>query len=326
MAYGNFISNKIQLGFETTPGTAVAADIIWLGPAADIVEARTRLFREAHTGVVAPTTHHYDTQVIARLAMPATAATYEHLPHVLRASIGEFAPTGAGPYVYDYPGPTTAFTGIKPATIETGNVIGGDVNEMEYSHGESFTLEGRTGEAWQVSSNWAGRQKSTSTFTGALSVAAVEEMIFQNTQLTIDDGGGTIGTTAVNGVLREASITYNTGIKQVFSADGVLYFYAVKRTMPSATFTLKVELEDGSTVETERAAYKAGTIRLIRLNCAGTSSRDFDLDLAGVYTDVGSYENDDDNTIVTFTGEARYSSADTEFISFKVTNNLTALP
>jgi len=38
--YGAFSANTIQIGAETTAGTAVAADIVWRGPATGIEDTR----------------------------------------------------------------------------------------------------------------------------------------------------------------------------------------------------------------------------------------------------------------------------------------------
>lgn len=330
MAYGPFSSNRIQIGAETTPGTAVAADIIWRGPAADIEDTQVvmRPGQEENTGLLVPTERAYVAQLSAALSIPETEATFEHLPHIFEAAIKTATPVDTSPtYTYTYaPGVSTANT-IKTYTLESGNAIAGDGNEMEYGFVESFTLVGTVGEAWKMTSNWRGRQKTVAPMTGALSLTTVEEILFGKTKLYIDATGGTIGTTQESGVLLEASLTYNSGIQPVFAADGTLYFTAHKITPPSLDFTLTLELDStANTVVTERAFWKSQTTRLIRLIATGSASREFTVDIAGKYTSVGGYQNSNGNTTVQLSGTAVYSSADSLFCEFEVVNLLSALP
>jgi hypothetical protein len=99
---------------------------------------------------------------------------------------------------------------------------------MEYGFVESFTLSGKVGEAWKISSNWRGRQKTVEALTGSLSLTALEEILFGNTSVFIDAAGGTIGSTQKAGVLLEASVTVNTGIMPVFTADGGAHIHGAQ--------------------------------------------------------------------------------------------------
>ena len=329
MVYGPFSANKIQLGAETTAGTAVAADIVWRGPATDIEDTQVvvRPGEQENVGLLVPTDRAYIAQVSAACSIPETEATYEHLPHILAAGIKNASPSGAGPYTYSYSPGTSSANTIKTYTIESGNAIAGDGNEMEYAFVESFSMSGRVGESWKMTSNWRGRQKTVATMTGALSLASVEEILFGKTKLYIDATGGTIGTTQESGVLLAASVTVNTGIQPVYAADGTLYFTSHKIVPPSLEFTLTLELDNtANTVVTERAFWKSQTTRLIRLITTGTSNREFTLDIAGKYTSVGSYQNSDGNTTVQLNGVAVYSSTNSLFFKFEIDNNLSALP
>ena len=134
MAYGPFSSNTIQIGRETTAGTAVAADIIWRGPAADIEDTQVvmRPGMEENVGLLVPTERTFISQLGAALSIPDTEATYEHLPHIFEAGIKTATATATGdeddpgPYVYAYaPGVSTANT-IKTYTLESGNAIAGE--------------------------------------------------------------------------------------------------------------------------------------------------------------------------------------------------------
>lgn len=327
MAYGVFSANKVQLGRETTAGTAVAATVIWRGPASDIENAQEAITVDENVGLLVPTGRSYVAQLGATIALPETEATFEQLPHVFEGGIKTVSPSGTGPYTRSGYAPGTASANtIKTYTIESGNAIAGDGNEMEYSFVESFTLSGKSGEAWKVSSNWRGRQKTVASLTSALSVAAVEEMLFGKTTFFIDATGGTVGTTQKTGVLLEASIDVETGIQPIYSADGILYFSTHKIVPPSLEFSITLELENTSGVVTAERAYLASqTVRLFQLTCSGTSSRSFVAKWAGKYTSIGAYQNSNGNTTVQLSGNAIYSSTDSLFFDFTVVNNVTSL-
>ena len=327
MAYGVASANKIQLGRETTAGTAVAATVIWRGPASDIENAQELLMVEENVGLLVPTNRSYVAQYGATITIPETEATFEHIPHVFEGGIKAVSPAGTGPYTRSGYAPGTASANtLKTYTIESGNAIAGDGNEMEYSFVESFTLSGKTGEAWKVESTWRGRQKTVAAMTGALSLAAVEEMLFGKTAFYIDATGGTVGTTQKTGILLEASLSVETGVQPVFAADGVLYFTTHKITPPALEFTITMELEnDSGVVAAERAFLASQAVRLFQLTCTGTSSRSFVAKWAGKYTGIGAYQNSNGNTTVQFTGNAVYSSTDSLFFDFSVINNVASL-
>lgn len=332
MAYGPASSNTIQFGRETTAGTATTATVVWRGTAVDIEDTQVvmRPGEEESVGLLMPTDRTYVAQLGAALSIPDTEATFEQIPHIFEGGIKTVSTSGTTGAVVrsGYAPGTNAANTIKTYTLESGNAIAGDGNEMEYGFVESFTLSGKVGEAWKVSSNWRGRQKTVAALTGSLALIAVEEMLFGKTSFFIDATGapGTPGSTQKSGVLLEASINVNTGIQPVFAADGTLYFTAHKITPPSLEFTITLELDTtANTVVLERAFWKSQTTRLFQLSVAGTSSRAFVAKWAGKYTSIGSYQNSNGNTTVQMSGKAIYSSTDALFFDFSVTNAVAAL-
>lgn len=331
--YGAFSSNRIQMGRESTAGNEVDATVIWRGPAIDIEDARTIVRPEENVGLLVPTSRAYIPKYGVALALPETEATYEQLPNVFEAGIMTATPSAGPPYTYTYTPGTTAGAAIKTYTLETENVIAGDANTMVYGFVESFTLTGKAGEAWKVSSNWLGRTKTVKAGTGSLSLSTLEEILFSETNLYIDATGDWGGATRIAGALLEASITVNTGIQAVYTADGELYFRTHKFTKPTLEFSLTVELEDAGgeggagVVAVERAYFASQSTRAIKLVTDGTASRKLDIRMAAKYDSIGSYQNSNENTTVTFSGRAVYvSTLPTTFFSFAVTNLLATLP
>jgi len=328
MAYGAYSANTIQLGRESTPGTAVAATSIWRGPAASIEDARTRQVAEEQVGLLIPTARIYDSALGAKLAMPATELTFEQVLHILEAGIVAATPAGPSPYTYTYALPQTATPNtIKTYTIESGNTVAGDGAEMEQSFVEEFELSGQRLAPWMMSATWMGRQRSVATLTSPLSLVAVEEAQFGKTKLYIDATGGTIGSTQKTGVLTKASVKVRTGWQAVYAGDGVLYYTNVKYVRPEVRLALTIELESGGVATTERAAFVAKSLRLVRLDCAGsTSDRNLTIDGSFIWDTVGDYENDNGDTVLTLEGQAWYSSADNQYFSVVVKNLVSTVP
>ena len=329
--FANYDGNFTQLGRETTPGTPVAATLIWRGPFSGLSDDRTRNQVEEQTGTVVSAERSYDTALLGGLSMKETELTYEQVLHILEAGLMTATPSGAGPYTYAYSIP---FNGsvptIKTYTIESGNIVAtADQMEMEYSFVNDFTLSASAGEAWKMSANWVGRQLTVAARTAGLSLQAVEEAILAKTKLYIEDSGGNYKpTTQVTGVLMGFNLSVTTGWKIVPVGDGNLTFAGIKWTKPEITFTITYELEqDGSAsrVATERAAYDTNRVRLLRLETLGSSSRALDIYFAARYDNFDDYQNSDGNTTVQANGRIVYSPTDAAFLNIDVTNNLASL-
>lgn len=326
MAYSPYSMTKVQIGRESSAGTAVAATSIWRGEFAMLEDTRERIIVPENVGTFLQAERSYDGKLEAAWAQPSTPMTYEQVAHIFEAGIKTATPSGTGPYVrtYNYPYGGTTVNTIKTYTIEAGSsVVGEDVYEMEYAFVESFELSGSFGEAWTMSSNWIGRQMSQVSFTNSLQIPTVNEALFPHTKLYIDASGGTIGTTQMTGVLMSASVNVTTGLKIVPVGDGNLYFASHKWTQPEITFSLTLELEDSSVVADQRDSYRADDVLLFRLNITD-GTRILNLDWAGKYDTVGDYTNNDGNTTVTFDGHAVASSTDSLSFTAALTNGVAA--
>ena len=328
MAYQTYSMNTIQLGRETTAGTAVAATEKWRGPFAMIEDTRQRETVEEQVGLLVPATRQYDAWISAELSMPAAAMTYEQLPHLLEAGIKTATPTGAGPYVraYSFPTGTTPNT-IKTYTIQTGNVgASGDNQRMPYAFVSSMKFSGSIKDVWNMEATWMGQQSQTSALTSSIALLDVQECVFGSTSIYIDASGGTVGSTQLNGVLMAAEINISdTGIREVPTADGTNYYSFHKFAMPTIEFSFTFELENTeNAVQNARTAFKADDIKLFQLTIpGGTSSVEFSW--AGRYNSISSYSNDNGNTSVQLGGIATYSPTDSLFFEATVTNSRATL-
>jgi hypothetical protein len=169
------------------------------------------------------------------------------------------------------------------------------------------------------------------TFTGAISIPTVEEIIVNDGSLYIDDSGGTIGSTEVSNTLFGIDLDWTTGLQEFWAVDGSLDFSLIKFTADDIVLTMTYE--HNSDAVTEKAKYRAGDTRLVRLlfngsalTTAGTFTyKTLRLDLAGVYEDWSTLEDQDGNDVVTATLRVRYSSTDALKAEAVVVNELSAL-
>lgn len=325
---------KIQLGREATAGTAVAATTIWRGMGT-IEDQLTEVFPPEQVGVIGGTDRSYVSALLGEIAMDPVEATFEQLPHLFEAgikSVGSGVADGVGTdLIYAYPLPTTSKNTVKTYTLEGGDDQ--QAEELEYSFVQDLTLEGKAGEALMMSSTWKGRQVSLSTFTPALTLPTVEEILFSQGKLYIDAVGGTIGTTLISSSLLAMSAKLTTGWIPVFTAEGNLYFTFAKITEPELVVDITFEHDANSVAE--KAAWRAKTPRLIRLLFEGNtvatpgttySKKSLILDMAGKWEKFGKLDDQDNNDIVVGTFRSRYNSTAAQFATFTVVNELTTIP
>lgn len=324
---------KIQLGVETTSGTAVVATAVWRGEGVLKDEQAIEAVKE-DVGFLVSQGRTYSPMVGATLEMDDTPATFEQLPYILAAGIENIvtgvADSGSGTgKIYEYNFPTTAANTTKTYTIEAGDDQ--RVDEMEYAFVEEFTLSGAKGEAVEMSAKWRGRQASDAEFTGAIAVPAVEEILFQKGKLYINDGGGTIGNTQKTSTWLGFKLTVKTGLQAMFTGDGNLYFTATKNVGYQAGGVLT--LEHDTTGEAEITAARAESVRLVRMLFEGStlttagaySKKTLKIDMAIKYTEVPQLDDDDGDDVVSLPFEVVYSTADVLGASIIVVNSLTAL-
>lgn len=324
---------KIQLGVESAKGTAVAATALWRGQG--VIEDQTEvMFPEEDIGYLSGIDRSYIPRNLAAITFEQTPATFEQLGYVLDAGVKTVSGVqdGAGSdYTYTYTFPTSAANSIKTYTIEGGDDQ--QAEEIEFAFVKSFTLAGAAGEAWTVTADWAGRQVSTASFTGSISVPTVEEILFQKGKLYIDAIGGTIGSTQKSSTLLNAELAVTTGWQEYFTADGNLYFTGHKSTKPEVLLTLTFE-HDGTSVA-EKANWLAETARLIRILVEGStvstpgttySKKTLIIDLAGKWERFEALDEQDGNDIVTGRFRAAYDPTSASFAEIVVVNELSALP
>lgn len=330
------VLRQLNLGRESSKGTAVAATTPWRGVGV-IADNRVVAFPREDIGYISGLDRTYIAKLGAAIQMEAVPATFEQLLHILEAGVKTVTPTtdtapGSG-FIYTYTFPTTAENSIKTYTIEGGDDAG--VEEMEYAFVESFALNGLAGEALMMEAIWAGRQATTSAFTGSLVIPDVEEMLFSKASMYADPSSDTLGTTLLSDTLYDMRLSVVTGLIPAYLANGQLYFS--KEIMSEPEILLSATFEHNANAITQKANWIAETETQIRIDIPGSgltttdNSATYDtkllqINLAGKWESFDPIGERDGDDIVRGIFRARYSAAATLFASIVVVNELSSIP
>ncbi len=270
----------------------------------------------------------------AELALDGVESTFEQLPYVFEAGVKEVhtgsTDTGGSGEIYTYTASVTSQNTTGTYSWEGGD----DQQAEEFSYGfvKHFNLSGDGQGALMMASDWFGQVTANTSFTGAQSIPAVAEVLVNDGQLFIDNSGGSIGGTEVSNTLFGIDLDWTTGLQEFWAVDGSLDFSLIKFTEDEIVLNLTYE-HNGSTV-TEKAKYRDGSTRLVRLLFQGgllTTAGDsytyktVQIDLAGVYEDWSELQDQDGNDVVTATLRVRYSSTDSLKAEIVVVNELSTL-
>jgi hypothetical protein len=298
-----------------------------------IKDNREVVFPEEDVGILGGTDRSYIARTWSELAMPSVESTFEQLPYVFEAGVQAVATgvvdTDGSGYVYSYAASTTSQNTTGTYTIEGGD----DQQEEEFDYGfvKHFNLSGDGQGALMMSSDWTGQVTADGTFTTGQSIPAVAEILVNSATLYIDDSAGGIGTTTAGDTLFGIDLDWTTGLQEFWAVDGSLDFSLIKFTADDIVLTMTYE--HNGTAVTEKAKFRAGSTRLVRLLFEGPdlttegtfAKKTLRIDVAGVYEDWSVLEDQDGNDVVTATLRVRYSGTDTLKAEAVIVNELSAL-
>lgn len=336
MANGSVALRKIQMGPESTQGTAVAATAIWSGMGLLEDERAIKHVNES-VGIAIGTTRAYVESVGAVVKFDPIEASFQELPYIFEAGIAIETPTqdgvGSG-YIYEYIAPETTLNTIRTYTIE-----GGDnqlVQETDFAFVEKFNIGGKAKEAIMMSSEWRGRDVVDTTFTAGQSAPTfvpADNIQFGGSSLAIDAVGGTLGATAVNNTLLSFDLEVTTGLFGKWT-NSAKEFDFIQFSGDLFDAKLKLTFEHNASADAQRDIFEAGTPQQYRLEFTGTalatpgttySFKTFRIDCAGVYTAFKKSDGDGNATIEAEI-QINYDPTATLGLTFLVVNELSALP
>jgi len=335
---------KVQLGQESSNGTAVAADFIWRGPFSGLKDARTTESVDEQIGVALKSSRKYAAMLLAELSMPVTPLTPEQAVHIMEAGIkkvntGVADGSASSGYTYTYPFGTTSINAIAAYTIETGDES--EAEEAEFCFVKSFTISAVKGQAVQISAEWAGRTAAVSTFTGALSAPAVTELHSSSGAIYIDDNDGAFGGTAIAaGNILEMTLEVTTGRVPLYTIDsGQLYFQGVHFNVDEFEAKLEIKWVHDTAGMAEKANWRLNAERLVRLEFTGDTygtpgsgtvftggKNGIQIDFPGAYDEFSEIDFDEGKSVISATLSGGYENTSGEGLSILIANEVAAVP
>ena len=325
---------KLQLGQESSAGSAVVATGLWRGMGT-IEDTRETVFPDEDVGFASGVDRSYVPKLEAALEFESVEATYQQMGYPLAAGVKNVVAgvaDGAGSdFIYDYVFSTSAQNTIKTFTIEGGDDQGAE--EFNYGICQGFTLSGESFASWMITSNWIGREVTPTTFTGSISIPAVEEILFAKTRLYIDAIGGTVGSTQISNTLLAAELTVDTGYRPIPVGDGNL-FYSSHAMKVQPDLTLSITFEHDASALAEKVNWRAETPKLFQLitegsafGTAGTtySNHTMIINVAGRWESFEKIGEQDGNDIITGVVRVKYNATAAFFAQIIMVNEVTVL-
>lgn len=321
---------RIQVGLETTPGTAVATAKLLTGILGQIEDtsAFALVNIDYQTGLL--TGNNSGSPVFmndyAAVALDGDF-TFENAAYLLNAGWqavpGLTAATAGSGMYFDFGSPTTAANTIKTMTIQTGD----NTEQIKGNYGfvTDFSLKGTANETVKYSGNVMLRAASavTTGFDAATAIAGtpMQANLFK---LYIDAASATAGTTQISATLREFSLNVTNGYHAKQFMDGTASYTSHGQDRPAAS--LDVVLELNAQANLIRQDFKARNMKRLRLliNSAATSNPAFYTDLAGYWSKMQKIGDNNGNSVLAGTFTCAPAGTTTgDFLSFKVVNSLT---
>lgn len=309
----------VQLGQESTWGTAVAATVKLMGvedasiTIADVQAQAKELGRLNPSPIVA--------QVAQSAAFAISGiATYEDDIYLNNGLLTSVAPTGAGPYVWANASPSTAATTPKKWTLEYG--VTGAAYKVAGALFSKISWKMEAGGWWMYSIDGIGKVVSTVTL-ASLSDRSVEAIRAADTALYIDAVGGTMGATAVPAVLRSCELTHDAK-RHLKIFAGALTPGDYGEDMHEGE--LKVTFEYTSAVKAYVDAILSGLVqKQIRLK-ATSGTKIWQHDFAGYIADAPKlFEDAEGNITCSLSFKAHYNSTLGDWHKTSVTNSVASL-
>jgi len=329
---------KVEAGEETagagTRGTAVAATtkLASLGfrPAMGYLNL---IQPEEERGSLA----QYHRSYIASKLVEGTLegeATFEEIIIPLCMNIEDIDGSAASTitsstYDWDFEPNWTSANNPGTWTMEWGDDV--QAWEAEYVFGTGLTISGATEESWMISSDVAGRKLTTASFSGSSVVSDLENILFQESKLYIDDESSTIGTTQITGSFLDFEWSLGQHYTYRFTGDGELYFNSHKECKHAPELTLTLVL-DATTKTQLTTKYENETQQVVRIAADGGTTGDGGYSkycyIDGCYkiTDVSELGDSDCDTIVSLTMTGEYGSTYGKMYNIQVRNKLQYPP
>jgi hypothetical protein len=316
---------RIEIGRETTSGTAVAADVL-LQAEGMMKDDHERVFPEEGSENLFPTARSYIRKEGVTIKVDDSPAATELLPHLLSMGIAggvAAAADGSGnDLIYIYPFPITAAnTAPNTYTVEGGDDQ--ESGEADYCFAEELGLKWAAGEELTMSASLRGRQWTDCAFTGTNPSVTLHQLT--TAKLYVNSSGATGIFTQKTQTFMGFDLKIPTGWKAVHSGDGSLTFAFLKYIgqKGKGAITGVLTLEHDTIGEAELNFARTGAVRLVKVvfegdavTTAGTLYSKHSVIFCGAiqYTDVPALKDEDGNNLVALPFRVVHSEADSAAI------------
>jgi len=322
---GNVAFRKIQIGEESTEGTAVAATAMLdagAPPGGIVVENRASLVRRATPAVLALHGRQHLAQQVVGLRFDGDL-TPEQVLYLLHMGVkGNVTPSGtASPYTWTFTKATTAEPTLDSFTIEYGDDT--QAYEVNGCIAESIEFSGGLGggELCQMSADIYGWTRTTTTFT-SLSVPSVTPLAANYSRLYVDTTWAGLGGSELTAEL----LGWRLSLPCSYPIWRGTNLYPAGHGIEPTAATFELRMEFTANAATELAAVEAGTSRFIRILVAKDANHSFQIDGCFVWDPASIFDADRGDNIVALSGQSMYDSTGTKELEIVVVNTVATLP
>ena len=338
------LKEEIQIGNESTPGTAVAAVDAILGTITAPYTSRQLHWPEDDRGSLAANfgnefkvADETELNISMRLAdiwAPWVFGTS------IRGNITATQPDATNEplaYLWTYQGGLTTgntpdiTNGIDTLTIEYGDNL--DSYEVPYCFTTTLVITGAPNEPVMVDWTLTGAAVAVgNTSTAAITVSSAQYFPSNKCSFYIDANYAAIGGSAKADLLMGWTWTLETTFTPRFTASGTYPYAGVNEDRKKVV--LKLEYARGTLSEVEKAKHQANTTTYLRIKCVGDTEIDSAqsnppyvyLDGAFHYTEWPEPSDSDGQLTETVTAESVYDATGTRDFEVAVFNSLAAYP
>lgn len=242
-------------------------------------------------------------------------------------------PGGAAPATWQFTYDPTALNTIRTFTLERRGTDGTNPidNEWGYACARSLRITGGENAPLRMTVEGFARRIQASTLTAGQALPVIEMPPTPLAKLWINPSWATLGTTQITGgQLIDFNILIKSGLKPLMSPEGQtdLDFRSHFRDRDEVGIefeaTMRIEASSGQ-YATEKTAAEAQSLRAVRLEVDGTSSRTIEIDFLAKHAAGSLFEWGSQDGIAIVTLRLVSASDLTNAFAVKVINTVTAL-
>lgn len=238
------------------------------------------------------------------------------------------APTGSGPYVWTHTKNPAAQPSLATFTLERRVTDGSTPygHAWHYAVIRKLTLNFADGEPVTFQAEGFARRVQTETLTAAQSLPTPELAPLGVGKMWVDAAWANLGTTVVATQILSGSIEINTGAVPIWTLDqrGDLDYSTVGFNAEEASINVQLTALVGPQFALEKTAAEAGSLRAVRLQLDGTSSRKLLLDFLAKHEMASIFEFGEQDGQHVVEMNLQESTDGTNLLVAALTNNVSA--